>query len=81
MHIGIFKIIGEVGIASGVRRIEAVTGNTALNYIEDSENRLRKISDLVKAKADNVEDKTAQMVQRNRQLEKELEVLKTKLAR
>ncbi|HET8808421.1 MAG TPA: alanine--tRNA ligase [Methylophaga sp.] len=78
--IGIFKIIGEVGIASGVRRIEAVTGDIALNYIEDSENRLRKISDLVKAKADNVEDKTAQMVQRTRQLEKELEVLKTKLA-
>jgi alanyl-tRNA synthetase len=78
--IGIFKIIGEVGIASGVRRIEAVTGDIALNYIEDSENRLRKISDLVKAKADNVEDKTAQLVQRTRQLEKELEVLKTKLA-
>jgi alanyl-tRNA synthetase len=78
--IGIFKIIGEVGIASGVRRIEAVTGDIALNYIEDSENRLRKISDLVKAKADNVEDKTAQMVQRTRQLEKELEALKTKLA-
>lgn len=78
--IGIFKIISEVGIASGVRRIEAVTGNIALNYIEDSENRLRKISDLVKAKADNVEDKTAQLVQRTRQLEKELEVLKTKLA-
>ncbi len=78
--IGIFKIIGEVGIASGVRRIEAVTGDIALNYIEDSENRLRKISDLVKAKADNVEDKTAQMVQRTRQLEKELESLKTKLA-
>ena len=78
--IGIFKIISEVGIASGVRRIEAVTGDKALNYIEDSENRLRKISDLVKAKADNVEDKTAQLVQRNRQLEKELEVLKTKLA-
>lgn len=78
--IGIFKIINEVGIASGVRRIEAVTGDIALNYIEDSENRLRKISDLVKAKADNVEDKTAQLVQRTRQLEKELEVLKTKLA-
>ncbi len=78
--IGIFKIISEVGIASGVRRLEAVTGDKALNYIEDSENRLRKISDLVKAKADNVEDKTAQLVQRTRQLEKELEVLKTKLA-
>lgn len=78
--IGVFKILSEVGIASGVRRIEAVTGDTALNYIEDSENRLRKISDLVKAKAENVEDKTAQLVQRTRQLEKELETLKAKLA-
>lgn len=78
--IGLFKIISETGIASGVRRIEAVTGDAALDYIEDSENRLRKISDLVKAKADNVEDKTAQLVQRSRQLEKELEALKAKLA-
>ncbi len=78
--IGLFKIISETGIASGVRRIEAVTGNAALDYIEDAENRLRKISDLLKAKADNVEDKTAQLVQRSKQLEKELETLKAKLA-
>lgn len=78
--IGLFKIISETGIASGVRRIEAVTGDAALDYIEDSENRLRKISDLVKAKVDTVEDKTAQLVQRSKQLEKELEALKAKLA-
>ncbi|AFJ01403.1 Alanyl-tRNA synthetase [Methylophaga frappieri] len=78
--IGLFKIINEAGIASGVRRIEAVTGDIALDIVEDAENRLSKISDLVKAKADNVEEKTLQLVQKNRQLEKELESLKAKLA-
>lgn len=78
--IGLFKILSEVGIASGVRRIEAVTGETALEHIETNETRLLDISALVKAKPDNVEEKTAQLVQRSRQLEKELETLKGKLA-
>jgi alanyl-tRNA synthetase len=78
--IGLLKITNETGIASGVRRIEAVTGEAALNYIEQSENRLNSISEMVKANADNVEEKTQQLVQRTRQLEKELEALKSKLA-
>ena len=78
--IGLLKIINETGIASGVRRIEAVTGEAALNYIEQSENRLNSISELVKAKPENIEEKTQQLVQRTRQLEKELESLKSKLA-
>jgi len=78
--IGIIKIISEVGIASGVRRIEAVTGEAALEYIETNEARLRDISALIKAKPENVEEKASQLVQRSRQLEKELEVLKGKLA-
>ena len=78
--IGLLKITNETGIASGVRRIEAVTGEAALNYIEQSENRLNSISELVKAKPENIEEKTQQLVQRTRQLEKELESLKSKLA-
>ena len=78
--IGLFKIISETGIASGVRRIEAVTGNTALNYVEQLETTLNQISGLLKTKSDNVQDKTAQLLQRNRELEKELENLKAKLA-
>jgi len=78
--IGLFKILSEVGIASGVRRIEAVSGETALELVENNEARLQHISTLIKAKPDNVEEKTAQLVQRTRQLEKELEILKSKLA-
>lgn len=78
--IGLFKIISETGIASGVRRIEAVSGKNALQHIENNEQRLQSITALLKANPDTLEEKTAQLVQRNRQLEKELERLKGKLA-
>lgn len=78
--IGLIKITSEAGTASGVRRIEAVTGERALDYIDTSESRLQEISALVKATNDNVTEKTSQLVQRSRQLEKELETLKSKLA-
>lgn len=78
--IGIFKLLSEVGIASGVRRIEAVTGETALEAIETNDLRLQQVASLLKAKPDNVEEKAAQLVQRTRQLEKELDTLKGKLA-
>ena len=78
--IGLLKITSEVGIASGVRRIEALTGESALDYVETNESRLRDVSALIKAKPDNVEEKATQLVQRTRQLEKELEALKSKLA-
>ncbi|MED5511009.1 MAG: alanine--tRNA ligase [Pseudomonadota bacterium] len=78
--IGLFKITAEAGIASGVRRIEAVTGDTALDYVDNTVNTLNQVSDLLKAKPDNVQDKASALVQRNRELEKELESLKAKLA-
>ncbi|NOQ82194.1 MAG: alanine--tRNA ligase [Methylophaga sp.] len=78
--IGLLKIISEAGIASGVRRIEAVTGANALDYVDTNQARLNEVANLIKAKPDNVQEKTAQLVQRTRQLEKELEVLKGKLA-
>ena len=78
--IGLLKITSEVGIASGVRRIEALTGESALDHVETNESRLRDVSALIKAKPDNVEEKASQLVQRTRQLEKELEALKGKLA-
>ena len=77
--IGLLKITSETGIASGVRRIEAVTAESALEYIELSESRLLEVSKLIKAKPDTIEEKTTQLVQHTRQLEKELETLKNKL--
>ncbi len=78
--IGLFKILSETGIASGVRRIEAVTGDVALDYIETIQQRLTNVSDIIKSKPDSLEEKTSQLVQRTRQLEKELDILKSKLA-
>jgi len=78
--IGLFKITSEAGIASGVRRIEAVTGETALDYVDANQSSLKAVASAIKAKPDNVEEKTEQLVQRSRQLEKELGHLKSKLA-
>jgi alanyl-tRNA synthetase len=78
--IGLFKIVSETGIAAGVRRIEAVTGGAALNYVEAAEKRLGQIAGLVKTGRDEVAAKVTQLLERNRKLEKELETLKAKLA-
>ena len=78
--IGLFKIVSEAGIASGVRRIEALTGEAALEQVTANEARLTEVANLIKAKPENLEDKTAQLVQKTRQLEKELDSLKAKLA-
>ncbi|PCJ31033.1 MAG: alanine--tRNA ligase [Gammaproteobacteria bacterium] len=79
-NIGLIKITSESGTASGVRRIEAVSGEKALEYVENNEAQLLNLSKLMKAKPENIEEKAAQLVQRTRQLEKELEALKGKLA-
>ena len=78
--IGVFKIVTETGVAAGVRRIEAVTGEGALQWFNDNEARLQQVAAAVKGERDNVVSKVQQVVQRNRQLEKELEQLKSKLA-
>jgi len=78
--IGLFKITQETGTAAGVRRIEAVTGEGALRYIEQEEHQLNEIAQLTKSKRDDVSERVRQLIERNRQLEKELEQLKGKLA-
>ena len=78
--IGLFKITSEAGVASGVRRIEAVTGQRALDWIGADEARLLTIADLVKSSRDAVDDKVRQLLERTRKLEKELEQIKGKIA-
>ncbi len=78
--IGLFKIVSESGVAAGVRRIEAVTGQGALDWVKASDELLRGVSAMVKAGRDDVEDKVRQLVERNRKLEKELAQLKSKMA-
>ncbi|MGJ7458556.1 alanine--tRNA ligase [Halomonas sp. RA08-2] len=78
--IGCFHIVSEQGIASGVRRVEAITGEGALAYFREQEARLSRIGERLKAKPEQVEERVESLVERNRTLEKELERLKAKLA-
>ncbi len=78
--IGLFKIVSESGISAGVRRLEAVAGDVALNWVEEEEARLARIAALVKGATSDADDKVAALVERSRRLEKELEQLKAKLA-
>jgi alanyl-tRNA synthetase len=68
--IGLFKIVSEGGVAAGVRRIEAVTGDRALDYVASLQDRSRQVAQLVKGDRDNFPDKVRQLVERTRQLEK-----------
>jgi alanyl-tRNA synthetase len=78
--IGLFKIVSEGGVAAGIRRIEAVTGDGALEWIGQSEQVLRDVAALVKGSRDDIGDKVRQLLDRSRKLEKEVAVLKQKLA-
>ncbi|WP_148862460.1 alanine--tRNA ligase [Marinobacter fonticola] len=78
--IGAFRVTSESGISSGVRRIEAVTGKGALAWMDETETRLRTVAGLVRGSRDSVIEKVESTLERNRQLEKELEQLKAKLA-
>jgi len=78
--IGLFKIVSEGGIAAGVRRIEAVTGQGALDLVKANETVLREVAGLVKASKDDVPAKVGQLVERTRALERELATLRQKLA-
>jgi alanyl-tRNA synthetase len=78
--IGLFKIVGESSVAAGVRRIEAVTGQSALDWVKNADNALSNIASLLKAPQDKAVDKVQQLLEKNRSLEKELERLKGKLA-
>lgn len=78
--IGLFKILSESGIAAGVRRIEAVTGEAAQAYLHQLDHEISQAASLVKGDTFSVSAKVRQLLDRSRQLEKEIEQLKGKLA-
>ncbi|MFN3630589.1 MAG: DHHA1 domain-containing protein, partial [Casimicrobiaceae bacterium] len=78
--IGFFKIVSEGGVAAGVRRVEAVTGDRAVAYAQTLEERLARIAETVKAPAAEVVTKIAQLQEHVKAVEKELAALKSKLA-
>lgn len=78
--IGLFRIISESGTAAGVRRIEAVTGEGAIATVHADSDRLSKVAHLLKGDSNNLADKVRSVLERTRQLEKELQQLKEQAA-
>ena len=77
---GIFKIISESGVAAGVRRIEATTGENVLHLIEDREYMLAEVGNLIKATQGNMIQRISAIIEENKQLSKEVEALKAKMS-
>ena len=75
-EIGIFKLQSEGGVAAGVRRVEAFTGQGALDLIHSYEQRLKEIGNLVRGSADDAVDKVKKLLERQKELEREIEKLR-----
>jgi alanyl-tRNA synthetase len=78
--IGLFKIVAESGVAAGVRRVEAVTGEGALALVQQQQDQLQQVADAVKAQPQEAAARIAQVLDNVKALEKELAALKSKLA-
>ncbi|MFN3702205.1 alanine--tRNA ligase [Thermomonas sp.] len=78
--IGLFKIVSEGGVSAGVRRIEAVTGQGALDHVAAQEQRLHEVAQLLGSNAGEVADKLRALLERQKKLEREVEALKAKAA-
>jgi alanyl-tRNA synthetase len=78
--VGLFKLTSETGVAAGVRRVEAVTGEGALHWVRDLEDRIGGVASMLKSDRDSVMEKVGQLLQRTRELERELNQMKARLA-
>lgn len=79
-NIGLFKIVSEASVASGVRRIEAFTGKVALDHVQQTNRIVQQLSQMVKDKPDNLVTRVASIQTAMKAAEKETERLKTKMA-
>ncbi|MEE2774244.1 MAG: alanine--tRNA ligase [Pseudomonadota bacterium] len=79
-EIGFFKIVSEAGLASGVRRVEAVTGVEAIDFVSRQEKILSNLSELLKVGTDNVENRVERILTEKKELQAELESVKTAMA-
>jgi alanyl-tRNA synthetase len=78
--IGLFKITGESGVAAGVRRVEALTGRGAYQWVVHTDLVLRDVAAMLRGSREDVDEKVRELVERSRRLEKEIQQLKSKLA-
>lgn len=78
--IGFFRIVAESGVAAGIRRIEALTGDAALAYTQQQEQQLQQVADALKAAPQEAAQKLSQILDNIRQMEKEIATLRSKLA-
>jgi len=78
--IGLFKIVGESGVAAGVRRIEALTGHGALEYVEQNETLLKELTTLLRGSREDIADKVREQLERARQMEREIRTLQDRIA-
>ncbi len=78
-EIGLFKIISEGGVAAGIRRLEAVTGSSALLLLNNYQQQLNQVAHLLKTKPDVVVDKVSQLLSKQKQLEKDVQKLQAKV--
>jgi alanyl-tRNA synthetase len=78
--IGLFKITGESGVAAGVRRVEALTGPGAYQWVVHTDQVLRDIAAMLRGSREDVDEKVRELLERSRRLEKEVQQLKSKLA-
>ena len=78
--IGLFRIVSESGVAAGVRRVEAIAGSVALEYVQRESDRLERVAATLKAQPAEIEAKLAQILESVKALEKEMARLKSKMA-
>lgn len=80
-EVGLFKIVSETGVAAGVRRIEAITGENVYNLLTQLDDKIQKVSDILKSSVHDVEHKAEQLLGDIKSLQRENDALKNKLAK
>jgi alanyl-tRNA synthetase len=78
--IGLFKIVNETGVAAGVRRIEALTGEGAYQFVKEEERELRKVASSLKSTPEEISPKVERLLQRQRELEREVQSFQDKIS-
>ena len=78
--IGLFKIVSESGVAAGVRRVEAIAGSVAFEYVQSLDRKFSHAAELLKSQPADIESKISQLLENVRALEKQLGAMKSKMA-